>query len=73
MTVVAVVVCLHSWGVTHQGGVGPVVAQMGVDRRGIGIGIIRSVLQRRALVFFAPDASHRQACRREKGKEDCLS
>ena len=63
MTVVAVVVCLHSGGVTHQGGVRPVVAQVGVGGRVVRV--VGSVLQRRALVLFTPDATHRQACREE--------
>lgn len=64
MTVVAVVVCLHSWRMTHQGGVRPIMAQMGVDRRSIRV--IRSVLECRALVLFTPDTTHCQACRKEK-------
>lgn len=70
VAVVAVVVCLHSWRMTHQGGVGPIVAQVGVDRRGIWV--IGSVLQGRALVLFTPYATHRQACRQEKEKEDLI-
>lgn len=64
VTVVAVVVCLHSWRMTHQGGVRPIMAQMGVDRRSIRV--IGSVLECRALVLFTPDATHCQACRKEK-------
>lgn len=64
VTVVAVVVRLHGRRVTHQGGVGPVVAQVGVNWRGIGV--IGSVLERRALVLFTPHATHCQACRRRE-------
>lgn len=64
MTVVAVVVCLHSWRMTHQGGIGPIMALMGVSWRGIGV--IGSVLECRALVFFTLDTTHSQACREEK-------
>lgn len=67
MTVVAVVVCLYRWRMTHQGGVGPIMAQMGVDRRGIRV--IGSVLERRALVLFTPDTTHRQACGKDKKKQ----
>ena len=70
VAVVAVVVCLHSWRMTHQGGVGPIVAQMGVDRRGIWV--IGPVLQGWALVLFTPYTTHRQACREEKEKEDLI-
>lgn len=61
MTVVAVVVRLHGRRMTHQGGVGPVVAQVGVNWRGTGV--IGSVLERRALVLFTPHTTHCQACR----------
>lgn len=64
MTVVAVVVRLCGRRMTHQGGVGPVVAQVGVNRRGIGV--IGSVLERRALVLFTPHTTHCQACRRRE-------
>lgn len=71
VTVVAVVVCLHSWGMTHQGGIRPVVAQVGVDR--CGICVVRSVLQGRALVLFTPDTTHRLACRRRRKSKLWLS
>lgn len=69
VTVVAVVVRLHGGRVTHQGGVGPVVAQVGVVRRGV-VGPVLHSAGRRALVLFAPDATHRQACRGELEFED---
>lgn len=65
MAVVAVVVRLHGGGVTHPSGVRPVVAQVGVD--GHDVAIFRPVLERRALVLFAPHATHRQACERKEG------
>lgn len=46
------------------------MAQVGIERRGIRV--VGSVLQRRALVLFTPDATHRQACREEKEKEDLI-
>lgn len=64
MTVVAVVVRLRGRRMTHQGGVGPVVAQVGVSWRGIGV--IGSVLERWALVLFTPHTPHCQACRRRE-------
>lgn len=60
VTIVAVVVRLHGRGVTDAGGLGPVVAQVGVD--GHDVAIFGPVLERRALVLFAPHTTHRQAC-----------
>lgn len=64
MTAIAVVVRLHGRGVTHPGGVGPVVAQVGVARRDVAI--VGPVLELRALVLFTPHATHCRACRRKE-------
>lgn len=66
VTVVAVVVRLHGRGVTHAGGVGPIVAQVGIG--GHGVAIFGPVLVLRALVLFTPHATHRQACRSRGGR-----
>lgn len=59
VAVVAVVVRLGDWRVTHQGGVGPIVSEMGVDRRCIWV--LGPVLQRWSLVLFTSDTTHCQA------------
>lgn len=63
MAIVAIVVCLHGWRVTHQGGVGPIVSKMGIDGRCIWV--IGSVLRCRPLVLFTSDTTHRQAYRKD--------
>lgn len=69
VTIVAVVVRLHGGGVTHPGGVGPVVAQVGVD--GHDVAIFGPVLELRVLVLFTPHATHRRACgRRDRTMND---
>ena len=56
---VAAVVHLGGGGVAHVGGVGPVVAHVGISRpRHV---VVRSVLEGRALVLFALDATHPRA------------
>lgn len=65
MTVVAVIMRLHRWRAAHQGGIRPIVTKVGVDWRSVWV--VRPVLQRRALVLFAPDTTHRQACREDEG------
>lgn len=65
MAVVSVVVHLSSWRVTHQGGFGPVVALVSAGRRGVGV--VGLVFQRRTLVLFTLDATHRRVCRKEEG------
>lgn len=67
VTVVAAVERLCRRRVAHQRGLGAVVAQVGVDRSVVGV--IWPVLQRRAFVLFAPDATHRQACGGHEGRK----
>lgn len=64
MTVVAVVVSIHSRWMTHHCRLGPIVAQERAGRSGIWV--VWSVLQSRALVLFTPDTTHRQACKEEE-------
>lgn len=63
VAVVAVVVRLRGWRVTHQGGVGPIVSEMGVRRRCIWV--LGPVLRRWFLVFFTPDTTHCRAYRED--------
>ena len=55
-------------GLAQEGGVGPVVTHVSVLRRGGGV--LRTVLERGALVFFALDTTHRHVWReRERERE----
>lgn len=64
VAVVAVVVHLHGGRVAHQGGVRAVGALVDAGRRGIGV--VGPVLERRTLVLFTPDTSHRGAWREQR-------
>lgn len=61
VAVVAVVVHLRRRRVAHQGGVGPIVSEIGVRRRCICVH--GPVLRRWSLVLFTSDATHCRACR----------